>query len=301
MLLGESNLLGDTSRGLAAEFPHRLRQTFGAEAVSFFDRGTGFVFRSGAAAISSPDNVLKDTALQGTFHHDAANARFLVPVSLGGHVTGSLEVLGGAISEAAVQAVANLLAIALEREAAQNAALQADTARSHEELKSTLLDALAHELKTPLTSIKAAVTALLEEGSDAATQHELLTVVNEETDRLSGMVTEAIQMARIEAGQLKLSKQAVAPGALVYPALEQLQSRLDGRPVKVTIDPQPGAGASGCRTDFHHRATTAGQRREVFSAPKPAGSFSQATGRQSGDYGDRSRKRSSATRADADF
>lgn len=240
MLLGESNLLGDTSRGLAAEFPHRLRQTFGAEAVSFFDRGTGFVFRSGAAAISSPDNVLKDTALQGTFHHDAANARFLVPVSLGGHVTGSLEVLGGAISEAAVQAVANLLAIALEREAAQNAALQADTARSHEEFKSTLLDALAHELKTPLTSIKAAVTALLEEGSDAATQHELLTVVNEETDRLSGMVTEAIQMARIEAGQLNLSKQAVAPGALVYPALEQLQSRLDGRPVKVTIDPSLG-------------------------------------------------------------
>jgi two-component system sensor histidine kinase KdpD len=235
-----STLLGNTSHGLAGEIPHRLRQTFGADAVSFFDRGSGVVFRSGTAANSSPDSVLKDTALQGTFQHDAAKARFLVPVSLGGHVTGSLEVLGGAISEAAVQAVANLLAIALEREAALNAALQADTARGHEELKSTLLDALAHELKTPLTSIKAAVTALLDNGSAAATQHELLTVVNEETDRLSGMVTEAIQMARIEAGQLKLSRQAVAPGALVYPALEQLQSRLDGRPVRVTIDPGLG-------------------------------------------------------------
>ena len=235
MMLGDT-ILSETGHGLAGEIPHRLSQIFGADAVSFFDRHSGVVFRSGAAAISSPDSVLRDTALQGTFRHEAAKARFLVPVSLGGHVTGSLEVVGGAISEAAVQAVANLLAIALEREAAQNAALQADTARAHEELKSTLLDALAHELKTPLTSIKAAVTALLEDRS-AATQHELLTVVNEETDRLSGMVTEAIQMARIEAGQLKLSKRAVAPGALVYPALEQLQSRLDGRPVKVTIDP----------------------------------------------------------------
>jgi two-component system, OmpR family, sensor histidine kinase KdpD len=239
--LSRTIMLGDaSSHSLPGEIPHRLSQVFDPISVAFFDRRSGAVFRSGATQNSSPDNVLKDTALQATFHHDTAHSRFLVPVSLGGHVTGSLEIVGGTISEAAVQAVANLLAIALEREAAQQSALHSDAARAHEELKSTLLDALAHELKTPLTSIKAAATALLEDQSASPTQHELLSVVNEETDRLSGMVAEAIQMARIEAGQLKLTKLAVSPQALVYPALEQVQSRLDGRPVKVTIDPSMG-------------------------------------------------------------
>jgi two-component system, OmpR family, sensor histidine kinase KdpD len=238
--LSRTMMLGDTDHELAGEFPHRLSQTFGASAVSLFDRKSGVIFRFGAAASSSADSVLKDTAVEGTFHHDAAHGRFLVPVSLGGHVTGSLEIVGGAMSEAAVQAVANLLAIALEREAAQAAALRADAARAHEELKSTLLDALAHELKTPLTSIKAAATALLDDKFASATQHELLTVVDEETDRLNDLVTEAIQMARIEAGQLKLNKQRIAPEALVYPALEQVKGRLDGRPVKVSIDPGLG-------------------------------------------------------------
>ncbi len=238
--LSRTILLGGAGRGLAGEVPYRLVQSFGAAAVSFYDRRSGQIFRAGAENRSSSDSVLKDTATQGTFAHDPAQARFLVPVTLGGHVAGSLEMVGGAISEAAAQAVANLLAIALEREAAQTAALRADAARQNEELKSTLLDALAHDFKTPLTSIKAAASALLQDGANTATQHELLTVVEEETDRLNGMVTEAIQMAKIEAGQLKLNKQPLPAEALVNPALEQIRTRLDGRPVKVTIDPQLG-------------------------------------------------------------
>src|SRR5271165_147733 len=238
--LSRAMLLGGADRGLAGEVPYRLVQSFGAGAVAFFDRRSGQVFRAGAENLGSSDSVLKDTAMQGTFAHDAAQGRFLVPVTLGGHVAGSLEMVGGAISEAAAQAVANLLAIALEREAAQTAALRADAARQNEELKSTLLDALAHDFKTPLTSIKAAASALLQDGTNTAAQRELLTVMEEETDRLNGMVTEAIQMAKIEAGQLKLNKQPLSPEALVNPAPEQIRSRLDGRPVKVTIDPQLG-------------------------------------------------------------
>lgn len=238
--LSRTMLLGSSDRGLAGEVPYRVVQAFAADAVSFFDRRSGQVFRAGAEARGSTDTVLKDTAVQGTFAHDTAHARFLVPVTLGGHVAGSLEIVGGAVSEAAVQAVANLVAIALEREAALTAALRADAARQNEELKSTLLDAIAHDFKTPLTSIKAAASALLQDGTNTATQKELLTVVDEETDRLSDMVTEAIQMARIESGQLKLNKQPLAPESLVNPALEQMRARLEGRRVTVSIDPRVG-------------------------------------------------------------
>ena len=239
--LSRTMLLGANGRGFAGEVPYRLQQAFAADAVSFFDRRSGQVFRAGDQARTSADMLLKDTAVQGTFSHDSKNTRYLLPVTLGGQVAGSLEIVGGAISEAAIQAVANLLAIALEREAAQAAALLADAARQNEELKSTLLDALAHDFKTPLTSIKVAVSNLLQERTNSPAQQELLTVVDEETARLSGLVTEAIQMARIEAGELTLNKQPLPAESLVQPALALLRSRLDGRPVKVTIDPRLGS------------------------------------------------------------
>ena len=65
-----------------------------------------------------------------------------------------------------------------------------------------MLDALAHEFKTPLTPIKAAVTAMLADNCAGPAHQELLHIVDEETDRLNTMLTETIQMSRIEAGQL---------------------------------------------------------------------------------------------------
>jgi two-component system, OmpR family, sensor histidine kinase KdpD len=239
--LSRTILLGAAGRRVAGEVPYRLAEAFDARAVAFFDRRSGQVFRAGSEASSSSDTVLEDIAIQGTFKHELAQARFLVPVSLGGHVAGSLEIVGGGISEAAVQAVANLLAIALEREAAQTAVLRSEAARQNEELKSTLLDALAHDFKTPLTSIKAAATALRHDGTNTPEQQELLTVVDEETDRLNGMVTEAIQMAKIEAGHLQVHKQPVAAEKLALPALEHVRARLDGRPVNVHVDPEVGS------------------------------------------------------------
>ena len=223
---------------LAGEVPYRISQTLGAEAVAFYDRNSGQIYRAGSGAAVTTDGKLKDTALQGTVTYDADARTVILPVSLGGHVTGSIAILGGSLSETGAHALVNLLAIALERETAQASATRAEAARQNEELKSTLLDALAHEFKTPLTSIKAAATALLSEDSQSETQHELLTVMDEEADRLSQMVTEAIQMTQIEAGRLQLRKHPVTAQDVVDAALHKLRGRLEGRRVAVQMDPE---------------------------------------------------------------
>jgi len=156
-------MLADAHKNLAGEVPYRVVQALGAEAAAFYDRDSGQVFRAGASELAIPDNKLKDAALQGTVMYDAGARSLLMPVSLGGHVRGSLAIVGGSVSETAAHALANLVAITLEREAARESAAQAEAAQESEKLKSTLLDALAHEFKTPLTSIKAAATALLSE------------------------------------------------------------------------------------------------------------------------------------------
>src|SRR6266568_4736830 len=108
------------------------------------------------------------------------------------------------ISDTALHAIGNLTAIAMERARAEETASRMEAARQNEEMKSMLLDALAHEFKTPLTSIKAAASSILDEESPA--QKELVTIIDEEVDRLDSLVNETIWMARIEAGDLRLHK-----------------------------------------------------------------------------------------------
>jgi two-component system sensor histidine kinase KdpD len=100
------------------------------------------------------------------------------------------------------------------------------------------LDGLAHEFKTPLTSIRAATTALLGETiSDIQQQAELLTVVDQEADRLSRLVTEATHVARIEAGKIDLNREWYVVGDLVDKALVESEFRRDGRRINVAVQP----------------------------------------------------------------
>ena len=95
---------------------------------------------------------------------------------------------------------------------------QAKALKQSERLKSALLDAVTHDLRTPLTSIKASVTTLLEELStrddederanlDAEGRKEMLEVINEEADRLDRFIEGLMELARIEAGEMKLRRQ----------------------------------------------------------------------------------------------
>lgn len=233
--LSRNLLLIDVPAELAKQIAHQVVQAFGLAAVAFLDRATDRVFRAGPEDIPADEARLRDAAVQGTVWHDAATMTTVLPISLGGRSIGSLAIRGAAVSETALHSIANLAAIALERARAQETASHAEAVRQSEELKSTMLDALAHEFKTPLTPIKAAVTSMLADGSCNPTHQELLRIVNEETDRLNSMLTEAIQMAHIEAGKLHLQTNPHTVASLVGPCLEKLRGALEGRKVEVHI------------------------------------------------------------------
>src|SRR6476646_1189771 len=86
-------------------------------------------------------------------------------------------------------------------------ASEAEALRHSERLKSALLEAVTHDLRTPLTAIKASATTLL--GSAAIGEEarvELLEVIDEEADRLNRFVEEMMELAQIEGGQLSLRR-----------------------------------------------------------------------------------------------
>ncbi len=103
----------------------------------------------------------------------------------------------------------------MERARAQEAATRIEISRQNQQLKSALLDALAHEFKTPLTSVKIAATTMLLHHTLGELEYELITVINEETDRMTNLVTDAIELARIGTGPVTLNKELCAAEQMI--------------------------------------------------------------------------------------
>jgi two-component system sensor histidine kinase KdpD len=209
----------DTAAALARRIPRHVVEVFGCPGVAFYDRAAGLIHRAGASE-DILESVLTETAGHSDLvRHAAANVA-IVPVNLGATALGSLGFSEASISATAMQSIANLAAMSLDRARKQEVAVQAEAARRHQELKSMLLDALAHEFQTPLTSIRTGVAAMLTESPERE-QREWLEIMDEESARLSSMMVEAIQMARIEAGHVDLDKQTHTVDDLVRSALER--------------------------------------------------------------------------------
>jgi K+-sensing histidine kinase KdpD len=134
------------------------------------------------------------------------------------------------------------------REAFERAS-QAKALEQSERLKSALLDAVTHDLRTPLTSIKASVTTLLEDfrsrmhikesvSLDEEGRGEMLEVIDEETDRLNNFIEGLVEMARIEAGEMRLRRRWGSIEEIVATALTRAAPRTRAHNVQVSLDAQ---------------------------------------------------------------
>src|SRR5262249_24091554 len=155
----------------------------------------------------------------------------VIAIRRGGAPIGSLAVSGRALSDTVQQSIANLAAIGLERARAIEATTRAEASRESSELRATVLDALAHEFKTPLTAMKAASSDLLATESVAGRSRELAAIMDEELDRLGSLVTDAVQMLRIDAGDFTVHPGAYPVAPLVDAALKRFEHHLDGHQV----------------------------------------------------------------------
>src|ERR1017187_9314576 len=235
--LSRALLLADTTRSMATQIVQHIAQAFELPAVALFDRNSAEIYRTGADDMPDIEAKLHDAAVRSTLSRDENSGLVVTPIRLGGQPIGSLAMRGVSLSDPALQSLLNLVAIGLERALSQEAVNRAEVARRSEELKSTLLDPIAHEFKTPLTSIKAVTTDLLSAPPEELKQHqrELIGIADEGADRLSKLVTEAIQLARIEGGKFQLNRGVHFPSSLLSAALRQTKSLTDGRDLKLQV------------------------------------------------------------------
>src|SRR5581483_170726 len=194
--LSQSMLLAGGSGDAIRSLVNRVCRVFQVESAAFYSKAANDYYRSGPEGFALSDEKLRHAADRDEIFFYAEGGMAIVPVRLGGQSLGSLGLAGTLPSSEVLNAVAYLVAIGIERQRAVDEAARAEAARQSEMLKSALLDALAHDLKTPLTSIKAAATSLLG-GDRPPTDRELLTIIDEEADRLNRITAEVVAMARI--------------------------------------------------------------------------------------------------------
>ena len=136
------------------------------------------------------------------------------------------------LETAARQATAALDRARLDARA-RNAQLDAET----NQLRAAMFSSVTHDLRTPLASIKAGVTSLLDTAvqHDPAQERELLTTILEETDRLNRLVGNLLDLARIRAGALTPTRQQSAMDEIVEIVLARMRSRLAGHVVTADL------------------------------------------------------------------
>jgi len=232
-LLGEGNVIQ-----LMNAIPNHIVDCFEAGAAELFWPQKQKFYRSGYGAAQVDEEQMKSAFLRDEVNTDASRALYFLPVRLGVKPIGSIGISGARLSRQTLDAIGSLVAIAIERARAIEQLSETEAERHGEQLKSALLDAIAHDFRTPLTAIKAAATDLLSSDTrDSQQKRELLTIINEECDRLNHLVEEAAEMAKLEAGEFELNFQAVTVHELIEASLSHLKKALGDRKVIINASP----------------------------------------------------------------
>jgi len=230
-LLGEGNVIQ-----LMNAIPNYIVESFEAGAAELLLPQKEKFYRSGYGAAHLDEEKMKTAFLRDEMTIEPQQSVCFVPVHLGVKAIGSLGISGARLSRQTLDAVGSMVAIAVERARAVEQLGETEAERQGERLKSALLDSVTHDFRTPLTSMKAAVTSLLASENVVVPQaHELLTIINEECDRLNHLVEEAAEMARLEAGEVELHFAPTSIEDIVQGGLALSKSSLGAREIQVRV------------------------------------------------------------------
>ncbi len=239
--LSRALLLSEGAASVSGAIARHIADTFELQAVGLYDQRADTVSWAGATELPALETKLREVARRSTSLRDPAGF-VVIAIQLGGAPIGSLALMHVGLSDTVLHSIANLAAIGLERARSQEATAHAEAAQQSSELRATVLDALAHEFKTPLTSMKAAASDLLASPSTSARDRELTAIIDEDLDRFQALVTDAVQMLRIDAGNFTVHLDRHKIADVVAATVQKFERRLDGRhllkhvPANLTID-----------------------------------------------------------------
>lgn len=207
-----------------------LHRIFQLESVAIFDVDLDEIYQAGEPFESLPD-TMRNICIFGTVSDDAETGISRRVLLMGDLPIGAL-LLRGETHGGTATTLASLIAITFDRYHALANESRTESARQAEQLRTTVLDSLAHAYKTPLTAISAASEGLSALGMLSPAQANLVALIDEQTTALTRLTTRLLKTSKLDATQMIPHLDKVA----VLPLIEDVIASLAEQLANVTIN-----------------------------------------------------------------
>ncbi|MEA2599990.1 MAG: two-component system, OmpR family, sensor histidine kinase KdpD [Acidobacteriota bacterium] len=223
--------------GILGEAAARTLQAIGAESGGLYLAGEEAPASTVGTARLEADPEILERALATREIAESGGTMYL-PLHVGGTVNGVLVARGTLAPRAVLESAGRLLALAIERERLLGEAAHLEAVRESDTLKTSLLRAVSHDLRTPLTAMRLEIESL--EGRLASQPDALASLggLSLEQERLARRIDNLLSLARLEAGVARPHPEPVPPSSLFRAARENLSLILAGRPVETRVEPR---------------------------------------------------------------
>jgi two-component system sensor histidine kinase KdpD len=219
-------LLLDSIREPGQPIASLIRDVFELKAVQLFDALSGTPFHSGED-LAGVDQRTRDAYLMSSDTYDAATRTWYCALRLGTRTVGGLALSGTEMPELAATALASLCGIALERVRVRQREFRAQAARQTEQLRTAVLDALAHEFKTPLTVARTASSGLLAVGGLSKLQAHLVTAIDQQVNTLDHLASRLLRSAALDTTAFTLQRGPELLSRMTGAAIQTLDQAAD--------------------------------------------------------------------------
>ena len=208
-------------------------ESFDVEAAVIYDADLHTVYQAGAWH-DDPKELVQNVYHFTTSDDDQRLGLSRRVVRLGAVPVGSI-VLRGDVAPVTASFIASLVAITFDRYRALVNESRIEAERRAEQLRSAVLDGLAHAYKTPLTAIRAASTGLIEMGGLRQGQFELASLITEQSSLLDSLTSRLLTTARLDTDKVTVNPSIVSVAPIIEEALACLGDRRTAASVHVEL------------------------------------------------------------------
>jgi two-component system, OmpR family, sensor histidine kinase KdpD len=191
-----------------------IQKNIGVDKVVIFDPTIPRLYTAGNW-IPEDEELARGTYFQNINSDPLNSSRWQRVLHNGSQPLGALMLSGDRLTSLMVDAIASLVSVAFERARSFEKEMQAEAERQSEQFRTTVLDGLAHAFKTPLTVILASTSGLIETGQLTEFQAELVGLIDQHANKLSGLTNHCLRMAKLESTAISLRPDEVEISALV--------------------------------------------------------------------------------------
>ena len=229
--LSQNILLLDRQQPVDQQLSRLIESTLHVKGVVVWNAYDLHLSRSGDCHVT--DEEVRSIYFTEINRDDSATATSWRVLRLSTKAIGSLVICGHSLNAASINATALLTAVAFERARSFSAESSAEAARQSEQLRSAVLDGLAHAFKTPLTTIRSSSSGLLEMNTLSGTEKKLVALIDRQASHLNDLTTHLLRTARLDNTDLRLKREEVDLTQLIQSSIEASSQELSQHSVHI--------------------------------------------------------------------